>query len=205
MPRVTDAYREQRRREILEAAVLCFDRRGLHATTTDDIAAEVGFSAGALYRYFTGKDAIIEAIAADRHSRERELLVDALAAEDPRAAMHGFLREYFAWIAEPDEQRRRRVTVHVWAEALANPRIAAVIERGRAPARDAIRAIEAAVAGGRLPAHVDAEAFVAAVLALIQGFLLQLAWAPTVDSERFLATCSAMVDAYLTTPPAVYD
>ncbi len=133
MPKVSDAYRDARRRAILDAAITCFERRGLHGSTTDDVAAEAGLSNGALYRYFDGKAAIIEAIAADRHAQERALLATALGDEDPRRAVHDFVVTYFAWLADPDELRRRRVNVHVWAEALADERLAAVVAAGLAP------------------------------------------------------------------------
>jgi len=83
MPKLSDEHRDRRRRQILDAAMACFDRHGLHATTTDEIVAEAGLSAGAIYRYFDSKDAIIEAVAAERHARERSLLADALVGNDP--------------------------------------------------------------------------------------------------------------------------
>ena len=87
-------------------------------------------SNGALYRYFDGKAAIIEAIAAERHAQERALLDAALRDADPRRAVHDFVEAYFAWLADPDELRRRRVNVHVWAEALADERLAAMVAAG---------------------------------------------------------------------------
>jgi AcrR family transcriptional regulator len=197
MPRVSDAYREARRREILDAAVTCFEQRGLHGTTTDDIAAQAGLSNGALYRYFDGKAAIVEAIAAERHARERELLATALREADPRRAVHEFVVAYFAWLADPNELRRRRINVHVWAEALADDGLAAIVAEGVAPARDAARAIDVAVAEGSLPAHVDSVALVQVILAMLQGFVLQAAWDPTIDVERYAATCTSVLDRYL--------
>ena len=38
-------------------------------------------SAGAIYRYFDSKGAIVEAIAVERHAHERSLLADALVGE----------------------------------------------------------------------------------------------------------------------------
>lgn len=201
MPKVSDAYRDARRRSILDAAVACFERRGLHGTTTDDIAAEAGLSNGALYRYFDGKDAIIEAIAAERHAQERELLTVALRDPDPRRAVHDFVVAYFEWLADPDELRRRRVNVHVWAEALVDDRLATIVVEGVAPARDAVHALDAAVAAGALPAHVDANALVQVVLAMMQGFVLQAAWDPAVDVARYAAACTALLDAYLEPAP----
>jgi AcrR family transcriptional regulator len=205
MPKVSEAYLAARRDAILEAAVTCFDRRGLHATTTDDIAVEAGISAGALYRYFEGKDAIVEAIAAERHAGERALLARAGSAADPRTAVLEFVDRYFAWISEPDERRRRRVNVHVWAEALANPRIAAVVAEGLTPAASAVELVTRAVADGSLPAHVDPRGFVGVVLALLQGFILQAAWDPDLDVDRFRRTCTDVLDCYLaprSAPPA---
>jgi AcrR family transcriptional regulator len=200
MPKVTDEHRERRRRQILDAAMACFDRHGLHATTTDDIVAEAGLSAGAIYRYFDSKDAIIEAIATERHAHERSLLADALVGEDPRASLRTFLERYFDWLADPDEQRRRRVNVYVWAEALHDPRLAGVVASGLAPLGEPVEAVRAAVRSGTFPPAIDAEPFVRAVLALLQGFVLQQCWDPTVDLKRYRATALAMIDALLSVP-----
>ena len=63
MPRVTTAFKEDRRDEILEAAQRCFVRSGFHQTSMQEICAEAGMSAGNLYRYFPSKEAIIAGIA----------------------------------------------------------------------------------------------------------------------------------------------
>jgi AcrR family transcriptional regulator len=197
MPKVTDEHRDRRRRQILDAAMACFDRHGLHATTTDEIVAEAGLSAGAIYRYFDSKDAIIEAVAAERHAHERSLLADALVGDDPRASLRSFLEQYFDWLADPDEQRRRRVNVYVWAESLHNARLAGVVASGLAPLDQSVEAVRAAVRAGAFPPALDPEPFVRVVLALLQGFVLQQCWDPTVDLQRYRATALATVDALL--------
>ena len=53
---------ERRRRQILDAALDCFRRRGFHQTSMQEICAAAGISAGALYRYFGSKAEIITAI-----------------------------------------------------------------------------------------------------------------------------------------------
>jgi AcrR family transcriptional regulator len=197
MPKLTDEHRDRRRRQILDAAMACFDRHGLHATTTDEIVAEAGLSAGAIYRYFDSKDAIIEAVAAERHAHERSLLADALVGNDPRASLRSFLDRYFDWLADPDEQRRRRVNVYVWAESLHNARLAGVVASGLVPLDQSVDAVRAAVRSGAFPPALDAEPFVRVVLALLQGFVLQQCWDPTVDLQRYRATALATVDALL--------
>lgn len=53
---------EERRSQILEAAMSVFSRLGFHEARMDDIAHEAGLSKGALYLYYKSKDAIIGAI-----------------------------------------------------------------------------------------------------------------------------------------------
>lgn len=53
---------EERRSQILEAALRVFARLGFHESRMDDIAQESKLSKGALYLYYKSKDAIIAAI-----------------------------------------------------------------------------------------------------------------------------------------------
>jgi AcrR family transcriptional regulator len=117
---VDDGYLESRRRQIMEAAVACFARHGFHGTTMQDIVAETGLSAGAIYRYFPAKEGIVAAIAAEHHSREAAVLADVEAGADLGAVLRQLARVSLGRLAEPDEQRSRRVTVQLWGEALRN-------------------------------------------------------------------------------------
>src|SRR5476651_121928 len=58
-----------RRTQILEAAIICFAKRGFHQASMHDISAEAGISVGLIYRYFENKEAVISAMA-DRHKKE---------------------------------------------------------------------------------------------------------------------------------------
>jgi hypothetical protein len=60
-----------------------------------------------------------------------------------------------------------------------------------------VDAVRAAVRSGAFPPALDAEPFVRVVLALLQGFVLQQCWDPTVDLQRYRATALATVDALL--------
>jgi AcrR family transcriptional regulator len=61
-PKVTEAHREQRRREILAAAVRVFQRKGYEKTTMQDIVEESGFSRGGVYLYFSGREDLFQAL-----------------------------------------------------------------------------------------------------------------------------------------------
>jgi AcrR family transcriptional regulator len=194
VPKVSDDYRAARRQQILDAAVECFSREGFHRTSMQDIFAESGLSAGAVYRYFRGKDEIVEAIAVERHAHEQELITAALDADDLRAGMHQLVHAYFAWLRDPAEQRRRRLSVQLWSEALRDERIAGVLSLGE-PFRSRFRtAIEAAQARGTLEAHLDPDAVARVMQAVVQGFVLQQAWEPDMDVGAYVAVVDALVD-----------
>lgn len=58
----TGELAEERRNQILEAALAVFAREGLHDARMEDIAKKAGLSKGALYLYYNSKDAVIEAL-----------------------------------------------------------------------------------------------------------------------------------------------
>jgi AcrR family transcriptional regulator len=51
-----------RRRDLLDAAVRVFARKGFHASRVGDIAEEAGVAHGLLYHYFRSKDEVLETI-----------------------------------------------------------------------------------------------------------------------------------------------
>jgi AcrR family transcriptional regulator len=71
----------ERRDQILRVAKECFATRGFRGTTTRDVAAAVGITEAALYRYFESKEAIYTAIL-----EERMAAPEAFAGVEPLAA-----------------------------------------------------------------------------------------------------------------------
>jgi len=60
---------EQRRGQILDAAIRCFSKAGYERATMDDVAEASGLSKGSLYRFFKSKDEIL--LALFEHYEER--------------------------------------------------------------------------------------------------------------------------------------
>jgi len=59
---------EEKRRQLLDAAVRVFARKGFHASRVGDIAEEAGVAHGLLYHYFKSKDEVLEAVFHDNWS-----------------------------------------------------------------------------------------------------------------------------------------
>ena len=56
---------EEKRRQILDAAVRVFARSGYHSCRVGDITEEAGVAHGLLYHYFKSKDEVLEAVFRD--------------------------------------------------------------------------------------------------------------------------------------------
>ena len=85
-PVVVD-HSEDRRRQILRAAMTCFTRRGFHQTTMNDISAEAQISVGLIYRYFESKNAVITFMASEHLDDLRRVLEQARRAPSLFAAL----------------------------------------------------------------------------------------------------------------------
>lgn len=78
----------QTRQRLLAAARTVFAKRGFHGASVEEIAAEAGFSTGALYSNFDGKEALFLALMdheIDAYSHEVAAAVDGLASAAERA------------------------------------------------------------------------------------------------------------------------
>ncbi|MFB9962370.1 SACE_7040 family transcriptional regulator [Sinosporangium siamense] len=69
--RTSTRNRGSRRTEILEAAAVLFAARGFHGVSIEDIGSAVGISGPALYRHFSGKDALLAEMLLDVSERLR--------------------------------------------------------------------------------------------------------------------------------------
>ena len=58
MPKVSPEHEAQVRDRIVRAAVAVFGEKGYHGATIADVVERSGLSVGAIYTYFTGKDAL---------------------------------------------------------------------------------------------------------------------------------------------------
>jgi TetR/AcrR family transcriptional regulator len=57
----------KRRCQLLDTALDCFSQRGFRGTTTKEIAAAAGVTEAIVFRHFPSKQALYEAVLADRH------------------------------------------------------------------------------------------------------------------------------------------
>jgi AcrR family transcriptional regulator len=128
---------EQTREELVIAAARVFARRGFHKATVEEIAAEAGFSTGAVYSNFDGKEQLFLAIA-DRQveARVREIEAVADAAERRDDAGAEAVNQFRAFLdADPDWPL---LFYEFWSVSVRDPGLQDEIARRRDAIRDAL-------------------------------------------------------------------
>ncbi len=172
MPRVTADHMAARRRQILDAAARCFSRNGFHATSMQDVLAEAGLSAGAVYRYFPSKEALIREIASDTINCLVDSVVAVVRADPPLP-----LLDALAAILKITESRldsHFRLALQAWGEALRNPQLAACIaERHQQLRMLCVEIAQLARDRGELPADSDPEQAGVVLFSIVIGFMVQ--------------------------------
>lgn len=177
MPKVSQSYLDARRTQILDAAILCFSRQGFHRTTMQDIVNQSKLSPGAIYNYFGSKDEIIEAIADERHAKERTLMTEALKEATAADVLRRIRNAFFGELKNPKERLRRRVSIQLWAEAQRNPKILKLIRRGvNGPQKLLSGILSAGQRRGEISDKVDPDAAARFLIAEFHGLVLQVEW-----------------------------
>jgi AcrR family transcriptional regulator len=86
--RVRRQPRAQTREELLDAAARVIARRGFHGASVEAVSEEAGFSTGALYSNFAGKEALFLTLYEERVERRRRELRELVArSDDPEAGL----------------------------------------------------------------------------------------------------------------------
>lgn len=194
MPRVTQAHVDARRREILSAAHRCFARDGFRDATMQEIAHEAGLSAGALYQYFDGKDALIEALAELGRSQKRTVMA---SLESP-SGVEGLAELIVRLVGSLPESERGdqavRFDVRMWGEALGQPALQRVVGHALSDFRDVICSyVEEGQQAGRIRSDVESDAIARVALSLLAGLELQLAFEPGLDPAAYVETVGRLL------------
>jgi len=157
--------------QILDAALVCFAKRGFHQASMHDISTEAGISVGLIYRYFENKDAVISAMA-DRHKKEiQEVLERARQAPNLLESLEIL---FTAHCCEDAPQVVSAFVVDLYAEASRNPHVADLVRDVLQAAMDGVtdliaRSPEAESAVHGLKPHELAEL----IFAVSRGMLMR--------------------------------
>lgn len=187
MPKVVDI--EQRRAELAEAASRLIARAGIESATMREVAAEAGWTTGALTHYFSDKRELLlttfQASLANRRA-QRPTDADADPLRQLRASLEGAL--------PLDEPRRRHwmVTVAFCSQAAGDRQLA---DAQRAAYREFRDHVASLARRSRLTGAGGARAHAERLIAVADGVAVQALFDPASwPPDRQLARLGELLD-----------
>ena len=194
MARVTEEHIEARRNQIVEAAWHCFARKGYHESTMQDIGAEAGLSAGAIYRYYPSKEALLKASNERSQEMGRTLLEAARSqAHGPLDVLQALGQTLFSVFYDPMFEPTARVNLEIMPEFIRSPELRGSLREELAFWRKAIaELVEEAQRRGEMREDLNSESAVVLFICAWQG----LRECRLIDPESF--TPEHVIDAFST-------
>lgn len=182
-PSKREKQKEERRRQILEAALRVFSEKGFHAANVSDVAAEAGVSQGTIYWYFESKDELLTAAIVSVFEELGQESLAGLSQFDTAADKLRALGQGMEFLAEEGENLfalflsywtstgQREEAAGIWIDVLERYKdaVVAVIEEG--------------VHNGEFR-PTDAESLVWALLAAYDGLIAYGLFMPDMDLGR---------------------
>ncbi|MBO2446595.1 TetR/AcrR family transcriptional regulator [Actinomadura barringtoniae] len=202
MPRVSEEHLERRRTQILDAARTCFVRKGFHETSMQDIFAESGMSAGAVYRYFKSKTEIIQALASDAIGGLAVYVADVLA-EDPVPPLDDAVGRLTSRITSMTDGlgATMRLAPQAWALALYNEEFGDYVRERMTGFRELwVIYVERLRDAGMVPADTDCRAAGKALFGMLPGFVIQYLLVGDITPEEFRRGLRALASSTALAP-----
>jgi AcrR family transcriptional regulator len=158
------------REALLEAAARVFVRRGYRDASVEEIAREAGFSKGAVYWHFDGKEDLFYALAEQRINAPVREMIELLRSAPPERDMSVEANQRFVELLE----RQRELLLldqEYWSLAVREPQLRARYAARQAEVRTALgEALQARVRHLGAPVEdVPVQDVATAVLALANG------------------------------------
>jgi TetR/AcrR family fatty acid metabolism transcriptional regulator len=193
---------EERRGQILEAAISVFSRMGFHRARMEDVARESGLAKGTLYLYYRSKDALIGALLERIFAWGRRDLEAALVAEGPAGERLLELGRRMS-----GEVKRLSVLLPVWFEfyavAARNEAVKPFVKRYFEQYREALESVvREGIESGEFR-QVDAAEAAVAIISLFEGVTLLWAFDPDVVplGEQMEASTRLLIEGLIRERP----
>ena len=194
-PMTRDERRAATRADLLEAAARVFARRGLNGASVDDVAAEAGYTSGAVYSNFAGKEELFVAAFEHEVARQVREVIEARdhAGEDtPRARTSAIAARWMQFLETRPEMFE--LMIEYWAYAVRNRDQRPGFAERFGAFRDATTRLvqeEAERGGWDLP--IPARDIAVALNALVYGMAIQYLADPGEMPEDVLANATHLL------------
>jgi len=179
--------RQLTRAQLLDAAERVFAREGLRGASVEAIAAEAGYSHGAIYSNFDGKEDLFLVLVEERIDTRLARVYQAADAELSRGGEPlEAARRFVAMLQQ--EREAYLLLVDFWNQAVRDPTAAAKFAERHARLRALIgRIVEGVVRDAGLELALPREHVATALIALVNGFTIEHLADPAAAPDELLA------------------
>lgn len=203
MPKLLTRHEKQAqtRARLIDAAAKVFARHGYHGASVEEVAAEAGFSTGAVYSNFSGKEDLFLALA-DRKVADRVAEMRALAEAAERGQSPGeHAADQFRAFLERDPDWPV-LFYEFWAYGVRSARIQGEFAERRQAVRDALaETLERVAHQVGFELRFPAPALATAISAALNGLAFERAADPNaVPDEVFAEFISAVLACSVAAP-----
>ena len=175
-PRTQAERRARSRAALLEAGAQAFSRYGYGDVVLENVAAEAGYTRGALYHQFTGKEELALAVVTwVAETWEREVWEPAQARQDPVDILLTLARGHIVFCRR--DIARVMMALRVEFDGREHPVGAKVADIGRDLAKRFGAVVSAGRRDGSIPPGPPARTLGAAITAAVEGMAIHLAGA----------------------------
>lgn len=186
---------DKKRAEVLKAAAKCFRKNGFHQASMQQICMETGLGPGAVYRYFTGKEAIIEAMVEEERRQARAILLQMRDAESLPQALYATTRVFAERYRAGGDAG---LMMEVYAEGMRSKRIGAVLRKIEAEwVMGLTNILRVAQARGQLDASLDAAQTALFLTGMWDGMIIRQHFHAHDDPDALPAFYEMMIDRLL--------
>ena len=193
-PLVPELYRQTRRKEILDAALQCFIKKGFHKATMMDICRAAKLSPGAVYNYYKSKEEIISAIAERSQKQAVETMksVGTPAGKDP---LQETWRTFMSLLGVNEVVEGFVVDLELFSESRRQPQMAEVLRMYQiAIVKQLIDLVKRRQKEGTVAKGIDPKAAGQLLLSLFYGAIIQKLLFPEMDIEAYMAAGEMLVE-----------
>ncbi len=196
-PNVPESYLKARQEQIINAAVICFSRKGFHQTTMKDICEEADLSPGAVYNYFPGKEDIVARCAEMSLQRNMEMFASA-SGKDIVETFQKVIQLIFSLAKQDNIVQALNFDLELWAESTRNPKVREALHKNE---EGNLKVLTEMVLTGQKQGifnkNVDALSFARVLFSTFVGFEVQMASNPDMNVDSYKAVLDSFIEGTL--------
>jgi AcrR family transcriptional regulator len=186
MPKISKEQKISRKKQIMQAAIICAARKGFHQTSMRDICREAKMSIGAVYNYYRSKEEILAAITKEGRQAKRlmlEGLRECLSARESFQELFGY---FFLVYKNGSFKTYGSVDLETYCEAMRNKKVRKIMqEEYEALANPLVKLIQYWQRKKEIRKDIDPPYLVNYLISLSVGIKIHLLVQPELSADAF--------------------